>query len=406
MKPAKVCIIAKYLYPFDTRLSQQVNTLNACGIPCDVICGGNGFQDTVERIKNVTIYRVYKKPATKQSFLVYLFTTFRFLAGAFLKLLTLSLRNNYKVIVVHTLPEFLVFITAFNKLFGSFVVLDGRDLTVDLLYSRWKGKKIAIVKGVAVFLEKIIANFCDEIITASNGFKRSLVGRGVAEGKIKVLVNTADESVFRFDRNRTFKPITEQARLIYHGTVSERFGLLTAVKAMEKICKKIPGSTLHIFGYFDPVYRGRIEEYIDKADLYKNVQLFDPIGLDEVYKQVLTMDLGVVPYLSDDFMNLALSTKTFEYIASGLPVAASRLKSSEELFDDSCIEYAEAGNADDLADKVVNLCLTPELRESKRNRAYSVFYNKFTSAAQNEKYVNLLAPYLGIEDTVFVNASR
>ena len=406
MKPAKVCLIAKYLYPFDTRLGQQVNTLKNCGIPCDVICGNNGLQENIEQIGSVTIHRIFKKPATKQSFLVYLFATSMFFASAFQKLISLSLRNDYKVIVVHTLPEFLVFITFLNKLFGSVIVLDGRDITVDLLTSRWHGKKIVFLKMIAVFLEKAITGYCDEIFTASSGFKRSLVSRGVPEKKIKVMVNTADETIFHFDRDREFKPVTEQARLIYHGTVSERFGLLVAVKAMKNICKQIPGSTLHIFGFFDPGYRKKIEDYIKQSKLNENVHLYDPMNLEEIYKQILTMDLGVVPYLSDNFMNLALSTKTFEYIAAGLPVAASRLKSSEELFDDSCIQYSESGNPEDLAEKITSLCLSPELRQAKRDRAYAMFDKYFTSASQNEMYVNLLASCMGIEDLALINATR
>ena len=406
MKPAKVCLIAKYFYPHDTRLAQQVDTLERYGVPCDLICGNNGTQEVVEKIGSVTIYRVFKLRAEKQSFFIYLLLTFTFLRKTILKLIALSIRNDYRVIVVHTLPEFLVFTTLINKLFGSTIILDGRDITVDLLASRWRRKGIAVVRMVAIFVEKLVTGMCDEIITASSGFKRSLVSRGVPEEKIKVMVNTADETIFRFDSGRTFTKIAEQARLIYHGTVSERFGLLVAVKAMKTICKEIPGSVLHIFGFFDPAYRKKIEEYIYGAKLEESVKLCKPLPLEEIQKQILTMDLGVVPYLSDTFMNLALSTKTFEYIAAGLPVTASRLKSSEELFDDSCIQYAESGNSDDLAEKIIRMCLDPEAREGKRNQAFAVFNKYYTSAAQSEMYVNMLAPYLGIESAALVHATR
>lgn len=404
MRPVKICIIAKYLYPYDTRLSQQVDALEDYNIACDIICGNDGKQDAEEHIKNASIFRVSKKPANKQSFFVYLLNTFKFLLNTFLKLITLSFINNYKVIVVHTLPEFMVFTTLFNKLFGSVIILDGRDITVDLLASRWHGKKIFFVKRLATKLERVITGFCDEIITASNGFKRSLVSRGVEERKITVMVNTADEKIFKYDINRKFNTITENAQLIYHGTVSERFGLLVAVKAMKSICQKIPGSVLHIFGFFDPAYRNRIEQFISEADLMKNVLLHTPLSLPEIYKHVMTMDMGVVPYLSDDFMNKALSTKTFEYIAAGLPVTASRLKSSEELFNDSCIEYAEPGNCEDLAQKIINMCLNPQLREAKRDNAHEVFTRNFTSSAQNQIFVKMIAPYLGKSEVVSAEA--
>lgn len=405
MRPVKVCIIAKYVYPLDTRLKQQVDALEDYNIACDIICGSKGNQPAVEHIEKVSIYRVFNKPENKQSFFLYLFETFKFIMNAFLKLISLSFSNDYKIIVVHTLPEFLVFTTLINKLFGSVIILDGRDITVDLLSSRWRGKGIAIVKMFASMLERVIMGFCNEIITASNGFKRSLVSRGIVENKIMVMVNTADERIFKFDTDRKFKAITENAQLIYHGTVSERFGLLVAVKSMKTICQKIPGSVLHIFGFFDPLYRKKIEEYTLEEKLVENIKLHDPLSLPAIYKHVLAMDMGVVPYLSDNFMNLALSTKTFEYIAAGLPVTASRLKSSEELFDDTCIHYAQPGNSDDLAEKVIEMCLSPELREDKRNKAYEVFNSNYTSITQNAMYVKMLAPYLGIEELVTVNAA-
>lgn len=404
MRPVKVCIIAKYTYPQDTRLKQQVAALEKYAIPCDIICGRKENQSAEEHGDVISIYRVFKKPESKQSFVVYLFETFKFLAKAFFKLLSLSFSNNYKVIVVHTLPEFLVFTTIVHKLFGSSIILDGRDITVDLLSSRWRGKKgIAIVKMFATMLERIIMSLCNEIITASSGFKRSLVSRGIDENKITVMVNTADEGIFKFDSDRKFNAITKKAQLIYHGTVSERFGLLMAVKAMKIICQKIPDSVLHIFGFFDPQYRKKIEEYVSEEKLEENVKLHNPLNLPEIYEHVLTMDLGVVPYLSDNFMNLALSTKTFEYIAAGLPVTASRLKPSEELFNDSCIQYAQPGNVNDLAQKVIDMCLEPEMREAKRNQAYDVFVKNFTSVAQNSIYIKMISSYLGNGDVVSVS---
>lgn len=406
MKPVKVCIIAKYLYPYDTRLSQQIDALEQYNIACDVICGTNGKQLSVERQKNMTVYRVFKKPETKQSFVIYLFETFKFLMSAFLKLLSLSMKNKYKVIVVHTLPEFLVFTTLINKLFGSAIILDGRDITVDLLSSRWRGKGIAFVKMFATVLERVIMGFCDEIITASNGFKRSLVRRGVECNKITVMENTADEKIFKFDTNREFSVLNENAQFIYHGTVSERFGLLVAVKAMDRVCKKIPGSVLHIFGFYDQMYKKKIIDYINEKKLQENVLLHDPLGLADIYKKVLNMDMGIVPYFSDNFMNIALSTKTFEYIAAGLPVTASRLKSSEELFDDSCIEYAISGDPEDFAEKIINMCQNPQLRETKRNNAHDIFVRKFTSVAQNELYFKMIAPYLGIAELESVGVNN
>ena len=245
------------------------------------------------------------------------------------------------------------------------IILDGRDITYELLSSRWQGSRVRTIQWIARVVESMCMRFCDEIITASNGFKRSLVSRGVAAEKIHVLVNTADTDIFKYDADRKTREIREKARLLYHGTVSERFGVLHAVEAMATISKLIPGSTLHVYGYYDPAYRTKITDTATQLGVGSSVVLYEAKQLDEIYRIMRTMDFGIVPYQSDRFMNLALSTKTFEYVAAGLPVAASRLASVEELFDDECIFYTEPGNSQSLADTIVSMCSMPEAMPEK-----------------------------------------
>jgi len=405
MKPTKICIIAKYNYPLDTRLGQQIRVLSEYGIPCDIICGTDGSQKVYERLHTTNIYRVFRKPQDQVSFILYLITTFRFLLTAFFKLFYLSQKNNYKVIVVHTLPEFLVFVASINKLFGAKIILDGRDITVDLISSRWHGPQRVLLRMLAKVVEKWCMKFCDEVITASNGFRRSLIARRVNPDKITVLTNTADEKIFRYMERKEFTPIKNGARLIYHGTVSERFGVLIAVQAMKIISSSIPNSTLHIYGFYDTNYRKKIEKFISEAQLTSNVHLNGVLPLEQIYSQIQTMNLGIVPYLSDHFMNIALSTKMFEYIASGLPVVASRLKSGEELFNDSCVHYFKPGSVEDLAEKVLEFCADPQLRSAKRELAYKVFSSSFTSEIQSKQYIKIIANHLDIKDLVLINAS-
>lgn len=400
MKSTKVCIIAKYLYPFDTRLCQQVQTLEEQGISCDVICCYTKGQLKTEHLQYTTIHRVAEKSITQGSFLSYLGATFKFISATFMKLFSLSFVNAYQAIVIHTLPEFLVFVATINKIFGSKIILDGRDLTVDLLDSRWSSKKVIFIKLVAKFLEKMIVRFCDQVITASNGFRRSLIRRGVNGNKVSVLINTADMSIFKYDEHRTFSPITDKARFIYHGTVSERFGIFIAVKAMEIVRKTIPGSVLKIHGWYDLGYRKKMEQYIKDKQLEETIIFGEPLPLPDIYKLILTTDMGLVPYLSDDFMNIALSTKSFEYIASGLPVVASRLKSAEELFNDDCIQYSEPGNPKSLADNIITMCLDPNIRAQKRSNAYITFSHNYSSIIQNKNYLEIIARSLGIEDLI------
>jgi glycosyltransferase involved in cell wall biosynthesis len=392
MKPGKVCIISKYLLPHDTRLTQQVRALVRHNVDVEVFCLRDEGQARREQQGPMVAHRLMIKKS-KEGFLHYLISTLVFGTRSFVKLLERSATSDFRVIVIHTLPEFLVFTGIFHKLMGKAIILDGRDITYELLSSRWRGFGVRAVKPIARIVESACVKFCDEVITASNGFKRSLVSRGAAAEKIHVLVNTADTEIFKYDADRKTREIREEAHLFYHGTLSDRFGVMHAVEAMVAIVKSVPRSTLHVYGSCGPGYCAKIKGMVSSLGIESSVVLYEPKQLDEIYRIIKTMDFGIVPYQSDPFMNLALSTKTFEYVAAGLPVAASRLASVEELFDDECIFYTEPGNSKSLADTIISMCKAPDACQRKRERAYEKF-RRFSGEAVAEGYYGILKKYL------------
>jgi glycosyltransferase involved in cell wall biosynthesis len=135
--------------------------------------------------------------------------------------------------------------------------------------------------------------------------------------------------------------------------VKERFGIHVVIEAMPQVRQALPEATLTIIhGAFDPAYRVELEEKIASLGLQECVQLEKFRPLEEIVKFIHESDIGIVPYMSDIFMDIALSTKSFEYVAMGLPVVASRLPSITSLFDEECVAYFEAGNAEDCAQPV------------------------------------------------------
>lgn len=384
----RVLIIAKYLYPNDTRLVQQINTLKKNNISTDLICLRDKNQAKKENKENLKIYRILGKNLKKYNFLMYIFKTFQFLIITFFKLFFLSFIRNYKIIIIHSLPEFMVFVTFLQKIFKVKIILDERDVSYELFSSRWNNKN-KIIKKIIIFIEKLVMNYCDHVITASQGFKNSIVSRGINENKITVIMNTADSNIFKFDKNRKFIKIIKDLNMIYHGTVSMRFGILTAIEAMSIINNQIPGSKFFIYGLYDLQYLEDIKQKIKLLKLENNVFLNNVKSLAEIYDIIKNMDIGVVPYNNDNFMNLALSTKTFEYVSTGLPVVASRLKSTRELFSDDSIKYFEPGNSKDLAEKIIDFSYNYNDRKMYVDRAY-IQYNNFSSDVNYTKFSNII----------------
>lgn len=366
MKMIRACIVGKYIYPDDTRTRQQAEALEQAGFVVDILCLRGKGQEKVERFGLVTAYRVLEEKP-RDSFVKYLRVTLCFLTAAFLKLQRLSLKKTYDIIVVHTLPEFLIFVGTVQKILGKPLILDVRDLSVELFKSKWGRWGVSIIlMPLAKVAEKLSCRFANHLIVASPGFKRRLVERGASPEKTTLLFNTADSQIFKYQSDRKFYRITKGARLIYHGTVAERFGLTNAIEVVARLQALVPESTLEIYGlYSDSSYRAECEKKIRQLGLTNRIFLHERRSLEEIFEIIRDADIGVVPYLNDDFMNLALSTKIFEYTASGLPVVASRLQSLTSIFDNTCILFADPGNPQDFAEKIAELCLDPELRKAR-----------------------------------------
>lgn len=368
-KPHRVCIMAKYRYPMYSRLQQQARVLSEAGIDVDVVCLQSEGQPRTEHLGAVTVYRVCRE-RDRDGFLKYLWFTCCFMTAAFFRLQRLLIKHPPDVLVVHTLPEYMVLTGVLHKLLGKVIILDAVDLSVEVFQSKWGQGKLAWVKPVLQWSEKVSCWFSNHIVAASPGFKERLIQRGVRPDKITVMMNAADTNVFTFDELRRFETINEKARIFYHGTVAPRFGLVEAVEAIGQVRDRIPGTTLQIYGRHCAQYRMKLEKRISELGLESQVTLGGLQPHERIRELIRSSDIGIVPYRSDDFMNIALSTKMFEYAASGIPIVASRLRSAESVFDDGCVSFAKPADPADLADKIVQLCLNPDLRKQKVQAAF------------------------------------
>ena len=190
-KPHRVCIMAKYRYPMYSRLQQQTRTLAEAGINVDVICLRSEDQPKVEQLGHITVYRVCRE-RDRDGFLKYLWFTFCFMVASFFKLQRLLLKQSPDVLVVHTLPEYMVLTGVMHKLLRKAIVLDVVDLSVEVFQSKWGRTKLALVKPFVKFSEKVSCWFSNHIVTASPGFRDRLIQRGVKPDKITVMMNAAD----------------------------------------------------------------------------------------------------------------------------------------------------------------------------------------------------------------------
>jgi len=388
---ARVLMVHLSYYPQDVRVRREAEALIKQSHEVDVICLGTGGQESVETVGGVTVHRIMDG-RDKENFLNYILLTLVFMRKAFFYLNRLHRRRRFNVVHIHNMPDYLVFVTMWLKIKGIPTILDMHDLSVELYGVKFNSPKLAWMKPLVRWVEKLSTGYADHVITTSNGFRDRLLGRGVPADKITLVLNSADEKIFRPGPPREFRRIERGARLLYHGTVKEHFGLHVAVEAIAHLQKTVPGSTMSIYGNYSPAYRKDLEDLVEKLGIGEYVEFGGFLPLERIRELIIQADFGVVPYLDNTFMNLALSTKTFEYVRMELFVAGSRLDSGLSMFGEDCIGYFTPGDSQSLADTVTAFCLDPDRREDFVRRA-SEQYTQYSWETMANRYNSLINRY-------------
>jgi glycosyltransferase involved in cell wall biosynthesis len=374
-------------YPLaETRVQREAETLVRAGYHVDVVCLRGVGERPRERYRGVEIYRLpvrLNKKTLAHQLLAYL----RFLTLATVQVSRLQLRRRYLSVQVHNLPDFLVFCSLIPKLQRVPVILDLHDLMPEFFAGRFGTHDRTLLGRLVRFQERAACRFADHVITVSDHWRETLIRRGVPEEKCTVVMNVADENVFSPQHPR--REPDREFRLLYHGTVTRRYGLDLALQAVHQLRKDIPQIQLLILGRGDAM--ADLRALRDELDLGDQVELRNEFVLSEQLPDVIARaDVGVVPYRNDPFTDGLLPTKLMEYAAMGLPCVASRTTAIERYFSGTMVEFFEPGSAEDLARTVLELYRDPKRRDDLARRS-TVFTDRYSWERIGAEYVALVA---------------
>jgi glycosyltransferase involved in cell wall biosynthesis len=382
-------------YPLaETRVQREAETLVRAGFHVDVICLRNKGELRRDRWGGVEIHRLRAR-LDKRGLATQLLSYMRFFMLATCRLTRLHLRRPYQTVQVHNLPDFLVFCALVPKLHGVPVILDLHDLMPEFFAGRFGRDRPAVARAIG-WQERLSCRFADEVITVSEHWRQALVDRGVPAARCSVVMNLADERIFHAAAP-TAQPLGPTARgsfsLLYHGTVTHRYGLDLAVRAVARVRADIPDISLTILGQGDQM--PELVDLVRKLHLETHVDLQDRLLPAESLPDVIAAaDLGIVPYRDDVFTDGLVPTKLLEYAAMGLPAVAARTSAIEATFGDSAVAYFTPGDVDDLARAI------RDLWENAAARAHLVagtrcFTERCNWATAGGKYTALVAGLAG-----------
>lgn len=373
-------------YPLaETRVQREAEALADAGYAVDVVCLRRPGESARERYRGVEIHRLpvrLNKAGLGRQFLGYL----HFLALSTVRLGRLHATCRYDTVQVHNLPDFLVLCALVPKVQGVPVVLDLHDLMPEFFEGRF-GRRHRWLGRAIRWQERLSCRFADHVITVSEHWRRALISRGVPEEKCSVVMNVADERIFGRDVGATRRD-GSRFELIYHGTVTYRYGLDLAIRAVGLVREDIPGVHLTILGRGD--HMSALRALRSELALEVEVDLREEIVLAEHLPEIIeTADVGVVPYRNDPFTDGLLPTKLMEYALMGLPCIASRTTAIEAYFSGAMVEFFRPGDLDDLARCIRELQASPE-RRTELERGCVNFNRRYNWATVGAAYVGLI----------------
>jgi glycosyltransferase involved in cell wall biosynthesis len=320
----------------------------------DLICLESDNAPRRERAGGLDIVRVPIKHR-RGGILTYLYKYFSFIFISGSILAARSLRRRYDLVYVHNMPDILVLSSLVPRILGAKVVLDLHDPMPELMTTIFgldrKSRSVRLMER----LEKWSIALAHAVITVNAACKRIFASRSCDAGKITVVMNSPDESIFTLRPPRLHQPAggaaAERFTIIYHGSLVERNGLDLAVEALATVRTSMPNAELRIYGRKTP-FLERVLDDVEKRGLQDCVHYLGQRSLEDLVPEIEASDVGVIPNQQSAFADINTPTRIFEYLALGKPVIAPRTRGIQDYFGPDSLVFFEPGNSEDLARKL------------------------------------------------------
>lgn len=388
MAKNKVCMLLYQYYYVDSRVQNYVTTLLDMGMEVHVICLRHEAHSQIHQdgLKIIEI-PMDRKSKNRNYFFEYLKSTLYF----FLFTTINEIKNGYRIIHIHNMPDFLVFAAVLPKILGCKLILDIHDPMPEFFLSKFRLQENSFFYTLLKIEEKISSIFADKVITANPNFKEALAHRGIPPHKITVVANVADPNLFNNHIKRE-KDGTKYI-LIFPGTLSARYGLDIPIRALPALIKTIPNILVRYIGPFNE-YTDELNKLAVELKVEDHFEIIDLIPLEEVPQYLASAHIGIYPALTDPHMSIATPGKVLEYVAMNLPVVASKLKALTVFFPADCITYFETGNTDEFTRCIIRLYEHPQEVEELLKNTQKKYIEKYTFEKEQAKYRELLSDWL------------
>lgn len=360
-----VAMLTHSYYEEDPRVRREAESLVAAGRRVDVFALRRPEDAAEGVVDGVRVRRLDVQRHQGASLPVYLREYLEFLARAAVALVRTHRRRRYALVQVHTLPDFLAFAALPLRLVGVPVLLDLHEAMPEFFRSRFPRAAGPLVHRLLLLQERLSIAVSSHAVTVNDALGRRLTDLGVPKAKVSVVINSP--SLARFDPgSQPRRQFAEDGtvRLIYAGALTPTYELDVAIDAVARLRDFRPDLAV----VFDVYGRGdsapQLQARADALGLDGRVVFHGRIPIEDVPAAIARADIGLAPTRRDEFTDVSLSTKIFEYGAMDKPAVASRLPLVERTFEPGTVATYEAGDPTALAEAIGRFVDDAAARES------------------------------------------
>jgi len=383
----RVAIVVHAIYPGDARIRRQSDALVEAGYAVDIFSLRQRGEAAEERSGPLRIVRL----PVNRIFIGFAGHLAEYAAYALMvawRLAREHRRHRYDLVQVATVPDFLGFAAAPEKLRGVPLLLDLHEDMPEFFRDRFRGRALRPLMPVITATSRAAARLADEIITVHEPLRQLSIRRGVPPERISVVMNSADARLFDPDRHPRRRFMADgELRLIHHSNLQRVYGLDCAIQGLARLS---PDLRWRLDVYGDGPWRSRIEAAIAGTGTADRISLHGRVPIDDLPALLAAADIGLVPSLAEPYLEYSLSTKLLEYAAMGVPTIASDLATFRHHFTDEALRFVRGGDPAALASAIESLVADPE-----RTVAMGVEARRQARAYDWERH---RAHYLGIID--------
>jgi glycosyltransferase involved in cell wall biosynthesis len=351
----------------------------------DAIVLRNPGRERRYQVNGVNVICIQKREHNEKRKSTYLIRLLTFLIRSAVVLSWEHVKNPYRLVHLHSIPDFEVFAAIIPKITGAKIILDIHDIVPELFLSKFGARANTTLFKLLLIVERASACFADHLIIANDIWLKRMISRSVPEKKCTTIMNYPVPEIFGGKRRTR----GQDSRLImlYPGTLSRHQGIDTAIKAIDIVKNELPELVFHIYG------KGTDEDQLKglarQLNLQGRVEFFSPLPLEKIAEVMANADFGVEPKLRESFSDEAFSTKILEFMYLGIPVIASNTTVHKYYVADDLVKYFNAGDPQDLADAIRTICNNKLMRQQLVEKS-AKFIKEYSWDYRKKVYLDLV----------------